>query len=958
MTSAIRKKLIEISIPLEAIDAEARRRKQKAPKGYPTAIHKYWAQRPIAACRAVIFAQHVDDPSSWPDRFVGEESQERERKRLHDLIKRLVIWEISENVLREARWEIARSVAWGLAEEPPPKNDGHAIIEYLSAKAPPVYDPFCGAGSIPLEAQRLGLRAYGSDLNPIAVLISKALVEIPPKFAGRPPINPKAQAELRRGGRWNGEGANGIAEDVRYYGEWMREEAEKRIGRLYPKAKLPNGSSATVIAWLWVRTVRSPDPAAKGAMVPLLTTFMLSTKEGRKAWLEPVIQPHAEDGYRFEVKGGKLSKADEDRLKKGTKTGHGSNFRCLLTGATITGDYLKAEGQAGRLKTRLIAVVAEENRRRVFLEPTKTHSDAALGVDCTEVLNTATSRHPQYMGCVPYGLDDFGKIFTSRQQVALSTLASLVGDVRNMVINDATRCDPERGLPLCNGGSNTIAYADAIATYLALIIGRMAEYSSSLASWLTDDNALRGTFGRQAMSMVWDFAEGNPFGQSSAAISQCVSVVAAVVAACPALGEGKISQASAQSIQYEGTFSFATDPPYYDNVPYADLSDYFYVWLRPALSGIWPELFRRISTPKDEELVADVVRHGGRATAELFFMTGMKDAFDKIQQATANGTVITVYYAFRQAESTEEGVTSAGWASFLQALLECNLAIDGTWPLRTESAGRMRGNRANALASSIVLVCRKRDSTASIITRAEFIRALKRELPRGIEDIRRAGVGPVDMQQSIIGPGMGMFTRYAKVLEDDDSTMSVKTALTLINRVWEEIENELEANFDAETQVALAWFSTYGFDSKPSGELITLANAKNIPLNALFSSKVFQDYHGKAGLTPRDKLSEHWQPGRERSPTVWECLQHTIRTLKAEEGGAEAAGRLIARIGPKAADARLLAERLYQIAAQKGWQQEALVYNELAQEWPTLEEFAQNITMPDGVAEPVQARLL
>jgi putative DNA methylase len=332
---APRKKLIEVSIPLEAINAASAREKSIR-HGHPSTLHLWWARRPLAACRAVLFAQLVDDPSSWPKRFPTEEKQDAERKRLHRVIERLVPWEASndEMILNEARWEIARSVAWGLGEEPPPIGNGKAILDYLQAKAPPVYDPFSGGGSIPLEAQRLGLRAYGSDLNPVAVLIGKALVEIPPKFAGKPPVNPKSQAELKRG-HWNGKGAQGLGEDVRYYGQWMRDEAKKRIGHLYPKAKLPDGSEATVIAWLWARTVRSPDPAAKSATVPLVSSFMLSTKEGKKAWVEPVIDPDAPNGWRFEAKTGKLSKADEEEKKKGTKTGRGTNFACLLTPASV-----------------------------------------------------------------------------------------------------------------------------------------------------------------------------------------------------------------------------------------------------------------------------------------------------------------------------------------------------------------------------------------------------------------------------------------------------------------------------------------------------------------------------------------------------------------------------------------------------------------------------------------------
>lgn len=961
MTTSIRKKLIEVSIPLEAINAASK--KQKAPKGYPTALHKYWAQRPLAACRAILFSQLVDDPSAWPHRFPTPESQDAERKRLHKIIERLVPWEKSNDVdtLNEARWEIARSIAWGLGEEPPARRDGKAILDYLQTKAPPVYDPFSGGGSIPLEAQRLGLRAYGSDLNPVAVLIGKALVEIPPNFGGKPPVNPKAQAELKRG-RWNGKGAQGIAEDVRYYGMWMRDEAERRIGHLYPKAKLPNGSGATVIAWLWARIVRSPDPAAKGAQVPLVSSFMLSTKEGKKAWVEPVIDLVAPDGWRFEVKTGPLSKRDEERLKKGTKTGRGTHFRCILTGAAIAPDYVREEGSAGRLGARLMAIVAEADRGRIYLSPTTDHEAVAASARPDDIsgLDVEMPENPRWFSPPGYGIKRYADLFTPRQLVALTMFSNLVAEARDKVLADAWATDLlNDGTPLHSGGIGATAYADAIATYLAFVVDRAADYGSTLATWLTDDNAIRGTFGRQALPMTWDFCEGSYFGDSSAAITTILKTISDVIAHQQLSGVGAVSQVDASKNGYPvRPCIINTDPPYYDNIGYAELSDFFYVWLRRSLSSVWPELFRRLTAPKAEELVATPYRHGGRAEAESFFMNGMGEALKAMRSAATDNEPVAIFYAFKQSETGGEGITSAGWSSFLQAVVEAGLAVDGTWPLRTESGGRLVGNKTNALASSIILVCRKLDQNASIATRAEFIRTLKRELPEAIDDIRKAGVGPVDMQQSVIGPGMGIFTRYSKVLEDDDSAMSVRTALALINRAWEEIENELEANFDAETQVALAWFSTYGFDAKPSGELITLANAKNIPLNALFSSTVFQDHHGKAGLTPRGKLPEHWEIAANRSPTVWECLQHTIRILKAEGGGADAAGKLVAQMGPKANEVRLLAERLYLIAAQKGWQQEALAYNELAQEWATLEEFALNLTTPDRLPELAEPRLL
>lgn len=941
--TAPRKKLIEVSIPLEAINVASAREKSIR-HGHPSTLHLWWARRPLAACRAVLFAQLVDDPSSWPDRFPTEEAQDIERRRLHRVIEDMVPWEASNNetILNAARWEIARSVALGLGEEPPSKGDGKAILDYLQTKAPPIYDPFSGGGSIPLEAQRLGLRAYGSDLNPVAVLIGKALVEIPPKFAGRPPVNPKSRAEIMRGGKWNGKGAQGLADDVRYYGRWMREEAEKRVGHLYPKATLTNGSNATVIAWLWARTVRSPDPSAKGAMVPLASSFMLSTKEGKKAWVELVVDAAAQDGWRFEVQTGKLTKGDEERLKSGTKTGRGTNFYCVLSGATISPDHVRSEGMAKRLGARLMAVVAEGNKTRVYLSPTAEHEQIAASAHPEDVSAIAVDMpdNPRWFSPPGYGMKQYVDIFTPRQLVALATFSDLVGEAWGKALADASATDlTSDGRRLHNGGTGAEAYADAIATYLAFGISKSVDYNSAIATWHSSKEIIRNTFARQAIAMTWDFVEPNIFSSSSGNFTTAIEYVADGIGSSQGHVSGQIFNINASKNSFPvRPVVISTDPPYYDNIGYADLSDFFYVWLRRSLLGIWPDLFRRLTTPKADELVATPYRHGGKDSAEAFFMAGMGEALTAMREAATDGEPLAVYYAFKQAEAGADGITSAGWASFLQAVVEAGLVIDGTWPMRTEMANRMIGSGTNALASSIVLVCRKRATAAAVITRADFIRVLKRELPGAIDDIRKAGVGPVDMQQSVIGPGMGVFSRHAKVLEDDDSAMPVKTALSVINRVWEEIENELDAAFDAETQVALAWFATYGFDAKPSGELITLANAKNISTNALFASDVFQDLRGRTALTPRGELPKDWLPSADKQLTVWECVQHTARVLNAEDGGGSAAGRLVADMGPKAADARALAYRLFEIATQKGWAAEALVYNELAQEWPKLED--------------------
>ncbi|APF36460.1 hypothetical protein BOQ54_03285 [Chelatococcus daeguensis] len=949
MTEATRrKKLIEVSIPLEAINKASAHEKMPGIGPHPRGLHLWWARRPLAACRAVLFAQLVDDPSSWPERFPTEEAQKRERERLHKIIEAMVPWEAStnEHILNNARWEIARSVAWGRGEEPPPRSDPAAVLAYLQEKAPPVYDPFCGGGSIPLEAQRLGLRAYGSDLNPVAVLISKALVEIPPKFAGLPPVNPDRDPHRA----WKG--AEGLADDVRHYGQWMRDEAEKRIGHLYPKAKLPDGSEATVIAWLWARTVASPDPMAKGAHVPLVSSFMLSTRKGKQAWVEVVRDPAAQDGWRFEVTTGSLSTEEEKTIRLGTKAGKAEAFLCTLTGSPIERAYIQSEGKAGRLGIRLMAIVAEGQRTRIYLSPDDEHQLTASHLNEDETVNEArdsflnseTPTRAMITGgvCSAYGLSTWGHIFTARQLKALTTFSSLITSVREKVKGDAEACGIEEGAPLSEAGTNSIAYADAIATYLAFAIDRAVDFNSSLVRWNPSNEKVMNTLARQALPMTFDFGEAailndvvGGFFPSCDFISKCILKV-------PAVGFAQIEQIDAPSNSYPiRPALLATDPPYFDNIGYAVLADFFYVWLRKSLREVWPVAFRRTLTPKDEELVATPYRHGGKENAEKFFMDGMSATLTAMHNAADSNSPTTVYYAFKQTEIASEGLTSSGWASFLQAVANAGFVIDGTWPMRTEQSARLIGHGANALASSIVLVCTKRPPTAAVTTRREFIARLKREMPGALQKIKEAGVGPVDMAQSALGPGMGVFTSYSKVLEPDDSEMTVRTAIALINEVREEILGEEDAHYDPATRFCIDWFQAFGMEAGKSGDAIGMANAYNLGLGDLEQAGVFHAKGGVARLLKRSEMRADWRPSTDRHLTHWECTQHLIRLLEDEHGGTEAAAALVAEMSPEDAEAaRALAYRLYDICEKKGWAQEAQVYNLLAEEFPHLEQAA------------------
>ena len=957
-TTPHRKKLIEVSLPLEAIN-KASAREKSIRHGHPSTLHLWWARRPLAACRAVLFAQLVDDPSSWPDEFPTEEEQTQERARLHRIIAEMVPWEATNNehILNKARYEIARSLARGRGEASPPREDPKAALSWLARHAPPVCDPFCGGGSIPLEAQRLGLRAHGSDLNPVAVLVSKATCEIPPKFAGLPPVNPDRDPHVA----WKG--AQGLAEDIRHYGKWMRDEAESRIGHLYPKvavteavaAERPDlqryvGKDLTVIAWLWARTVASPDPMMRGAHVPLASSFVLSSKKGKEAIVVPQVD-RGNGTYRFTVKASGIEAEELARAKSGTKAGRGANFTCLVSGTPTSGDYIKAEGMAGRMNARLLAIVAEGERSRVYLDPTKEMEEAARAAEPEWKPEQQLPNDPRNFWTVSYGLTAYSDLFTDRQLVALTTFSDLVSEAREKVLADALAAGMDAEAPrLADGGSGAQAYADAVATYLGLNVGRQANRSSSLTFWDPGGAKVQQVFARQALPMVWDFCEANPFSDSSGNFVGQVSYLSNVVANSPieAAQGAVIQQNAASDTALVKEALVATDPPYYDNIGYADLSDFFYVWQRRALRNVWPDLFRRVLVPKDEELVATPYRHGGKEEAERFFMDGMGRALRNMHRFGKNGFPATLYYAFKQSEVGKEGMTSPGWATFLQGLAESGYTVDGTWPIRTELAGNLK-KRFNALASSIVLVCHKRSPDAPVITRREFMAQLRSELPGALAKIREGGVGPVDMAQAAIGPGMGVFTAASKVLEADDSPMTVRTAIALINQVRDEISGEDASGYDADTRFCIDWFETFDMTEAKSGEAITVAQAYGIGIGDLVTAGAFQAEGGAARLLRRSELPADWDPSTDKRLTDWECAQHLARVLESPEGGIEAAARLYARMEPERAEAaRLLAYRLYDICDRKDRAAEAQVWNMLAREWPALEAAAAGIETRSG----------
>lgn len=942
-----RKKLIEVSLPLKAINAASAREKSIR-HGHPSTLHLWWARRPLAACRAVLFAQLVDDPSAWPEEFPTEEEQAQERKRLHRIIEEMVPWKASNNegILGKARYEIARSLARERGEVPPDESDAQSVLGYLAKHAPPVCDPFCGGGSIPLEAQRLGLRAHGSDLNPVAVLVSKATCEIPPKFSGRAPVHPDVDGT----GGWAG--ASGLAEDIRRYGQWMRDEAESRIGHLYPKVRVTEamaadrddlrpyaGKDLTVIAWLWARTVASPDPMMRGAHVPLASSFVLSSKKGKRAVVVPVVD-RDERIYRFAVKASGIGADDYASAQEGTKAGRGSNFTCLVSGAPISSDHIKAEGMAGRMGAQLVAVVAEGKRTRLYLEPTEHMEEVARSAQAKWRPEQDLPDDPRNFWTVSYGLAQYASLFTDRQLVALTTFSDLVAEAREKVLADALAAGLDtEAARLADGGTGAEAYADAVATYLGLGVSRMSDICNSSCRWERSKTQVRNLFGRQAIPMVWDYAEPNVFanaaGDFGISLGNLVKVVERLVSSAPS---AVIQLDAAGDTPLLDRAVVATDPPYYDNIGYADLSDFFYVWHRRTLRDVWPDLYRRVLVPKDKELVATPYRHGGKDAAEQFFMAGMGQALRNMHAAGTDGVPVTIYYAFKQAEVAKEGLTSAGWATFLQGLFEAGYVIDGTWPVRTELSNRPIGLGANALASSVVLVCRKRPENAQAITRREFVAHLRAQLPDALKKIREGGVGPVDMAQASIGPGMGIFTAASSVLEPDDTPMSVRAAIALINQVRDEISGEEATGYDSETRFCIDWFEQFGMEENASGDAINMAQAYDIGIDTLEKAGVVSTQAGRARLLQRDELPSDWNPAADKRLTDWECAQHLARVIESPGGGMDEAAHLYSEMGAERGEAaRMLAYRLYDICERKNRAAEAQVWNMLAQEWPALD---------------------
>lgn len=997
----MRKKMIEVAIPLDAINRESAREKSIR-HGHPSTLHLWWARRPLAACRAVLFASLVDDPDSDPNNWRSDGSLDTEksqarRQELFSLIEQLVKWENSNDplLLSRAMAEIAASFVsckvhdtkeWSIDQ----LVCGEASSRFLSRSAsaaavtklltehfPPVLDPFCGGGSIPLEAQRLGLRAYASDLNPVPVLINKALIEIPASFSGKPPVNPdsvrdpsvaassrKPKQKTFEPRSWRA--AEGLAEDIRYYGKWLRDHAYQRIGHVYPTITVTAGlaerhkhlqpyagKELTVIAWIWARTVASPDPAANGAHVPLVKSFSLSTRANRHVHVEPVID-RAANSYRFEIRTDSKSPPTQGTVSR-------KGGRCLLTDTPIPFEYIRNAGKAGLMGCRMMAIVAEGDRGRVYLPPLESQEEAlSLLPPQVTACDQEMANNPFSLRPPLYGLTTFDSIFSPRQLTTLALFSDLIPEVHSRILADAGRTlAGDRGaLAECEHAD----YANAVCTYLAFALDKGANYWSSMCAWSTSTEKMVSTFGRQAIPMVWDFAEANPFSDSSGNFLLGVDQAAKCVANSPVGVPGSCRQHDAAAeYGHQTSLVIATDPPYYNNIDYADLSDFFYLWLRRSLRPIYPDLFATVVVPKKDEIVASPYRFdGSRKAANEFFESSLGRAFQQMRGAICQEYPLTVFYAFKQIEAVQDaadegdgeeedvpaeadvsGAASTGWETMLEGLIQAGFAITGTWPMRTELPGNLK-KHMNALASSVLLVAKVRASDAPKATRKEFVGLLKKELPAALRDLQHGNIAPVDLAQAAIGPGMAVYSRYSKVLESSGERLTVRTALALINQVLDEVLAEQEGDYDADTRWSLKWFEQFAHDDGPFGDANTLATAMSIGINGLVETGIVQAKAGKVRLLKRTELMnghpETWDPATDTDIVHWEVCQYLIHALdtKGEAGAAALLRRINARYPGAAETARELAYRLYTICERKKWAQEAMAYNALIVAWPEI----------------------
>jgi putative DNA methylase len=933
---AYRKKLIEVALPLPEINDASSYDKMPGIGPHPKGIHHWWARLPLPTARAVLFASVVTDPSDdphWKDK--GEAAQDARREELFDIVRKLMSKKLYEQpgIYDEANKEMLR---------------------HCDGNLPPMLDPFAGGGSIPLEAARLGFPSHAADLNPVAVLLNKCNLQLAPRWAARPPVNPEDRRRIAGAAAWHG--THGLAADVRYYGRAIRARAQEKIGSHYPKIRLPKehgGGEANVIAWVWARTVASQNPVARGAHVPLVSNYWLSTKAGKLAWVEPVIDRSTRT-YSFEVRTG--TPTDKATIKAGTKLGRGAKFKCLLSDLPLDDGHIKGEGQAGRIGYRLLAVVAEGRRGRIYCSPTHEQEQAALVEIPDDGPNEDMAYDPRNIWCVGYGLKRFEQLFTPRQMLGLTTLVSLVRSIREQIVTDA------RGATMNEADAED--YATCVQTFLGLAVDRCADFGNALCGWGASNQKVMHLFGKQAIPMIWDFAEANLLADSvggwitcSNYVSDCVEtlVVAPNQSGTVLQADAAIGAAAVPNLLV------STDPPYYDNMSYASLSDFFYVWLRRSIGSLHPDIFQTILVPKAPELIADAHRFGGDAAkAKEHFETGFRKTFTALREKLDPRYPLTVYYAFKQEDEVDNGEVdeeegsvdlTTGWETLLEALISSGFTITATWPVRAAQKWRQVSMGTSSLASYIVLACRPRPETAPRVGRNAFVSELKRELPLALKHLQQGNVAPVDFAQAAIGPGMAVFSRYGAVLESSGKSMSVRTALGLINGMKDELLGESVEELDKDTRWAVLWYEEVGFASGEAGEANLLANAHATALNGLRAAGIIDVSGNKVRLLHPEELPADWDPREDTRLTVWEMTHHLLRVYYHEKKGDDVTAALLRKLGAKADVARDLAYKLFTLSEKRKRSAEAQAYNALVLGWPELARLAQMLPAEETVTQ-------
>ena len=973
------RKLIEVVLPLEVVNAAGRAEKAVPKKGHPATMHLWWSRKPLGVARAVLFASLVDDPAARPDLFPTGRAQDAERQRLLALIEGLCRWDRSgdADLLAEAQ---------------------RCIEASAGGELPGIIDPFSGGGAIGTEAIRLGLDTLAVDLNPVAALVSAATVSIAQRFAGRAAVHPEA-------GATGGLPLAGISADIGFYGAAVEAECRQCLAGVFeaPASPLSSGGRTEAISYLWARTITCSNPGCCRT-TPLLSTWWLSRKPTNRWHARPVI-----DGDRFDFA---VAPGSPPADLADLKVGRGANYRCLHCGTVNDADAVRHCGRESGFGLRMVAVqaFADPARRRggrIWLAPdaaverpgpaassVPAGSETASGAGFAsrsdvEFPSASGTRYPAGVeaalrrelptgsgNITTFGFVTFGDLLTPRQRLTMATFSEAITGMTPMVHRDACAAgmaDDEVGIE--RGGSGARAYAEAIVTYLALTLSRMANRTTTMTIHNRANGSVEQSFVQPAYAFYGDFPEANPFSGSTGSWAGALGYVAGAVEALPApngardgashaprpnrissarapdgshsprVGRGDVRCGSMLTALDGASGVVSTDPPYYDMFDYASLSNLFLVWLRATLGDIWPDALGPLLAPTDQQIVSNPTRfHGDRAAAHRHFETLLRQAFEHIKQVHDHRYPLTIYYGYQQVERSKRGDAGApgtAWEALLESLIGAGLRITATWPLRTERPeGVKKGTKA--LASSVLLVCRPTagdGSVQSVATVGELRRALRSELPGAVRLLQQGNIAPLDLVQAAIGPGMGVYTRYQRVLAADGSHLGVREALAMINEVLDETLTGTGADLDADTRWALTWFDEHGFTEGPFGQAEQLSKARNTLTAGLVDAGIVATAGDRVRLLSRDELDADWDPGADRRPTVWEAMQHLLRCLL--DDGEPAAAALLSRLDADTADAaRDVAYRLFRVCTRRNRTAEAAACNGLVTSWPELTRLA------------------